>query len=72
MLALCGSARSTRTICSQTTLAIMSFGGVRCSLGAINIAVVAVLTSHTVSSAYTGQSTSNFEGEMAYVVHADA
>lgn len=50
----------------------MSCGGVRCALKAINIAVVAVLTSHTVSSSYTGQSTSNFEGEMAYVVHADA
>ena len=56
-------------------LAIMSCGGVRCPLKAINIAVVAVLTSHIVSCSYTGQSTSNFssfEGEMAYVVHADA
>lgn len=72
MLALCGSARPTRTIWKQTILAIVSCGGVRCPLRAINIAVVAVLTSHIVFSSYTGQSTSNFEGEMAYVVHADA
>ena len=52
-------------------LAIMSRGGMRLRLKAINIAVVAMLTSHFVSPAYTGQSTSNFEGEMAYVVHAD-
>lgn len=53
-------------------LATLSCGGVRFPLKAINIAVVAVLTSHIVSSSYTGQSTSSFEGEMAYVVHADA
>ena len=53
-------------------LAVLSYGGVRLPLEAINIAVVAMLTSHFVSSSYTGKSTSNFEGEMAYVVHADA
>ena len=71
MLALCGSARSTRNICNKTMLAIMSCG-VKLPFRAINIAVVAMLTSHFVSSSYTGQSTSNFEGEMAYVGHADA
>ena len=52
-------------------LAIMSCG-VKLPFRAINIAVVAMLTSHFVASSYTGQSTSNFEGEMAYVDHANA